>query len=45
MGLETNEELCQVFWGIIITNFMHKINVCVCVCVCVWLRERVRVCE
>ena len=24
MGLVTNEELCQVVWGIIIKNFMHK---------------------
>ena len=24
MGLVTNKELCQVIWGIIIKNFMHK---------------------
>ena len=24
MGLVINEELCQVVWGIIIKNFMHK---------------------
>ena len=24
MGLVTNKELCQVIWGIIIKNFLHK---------------------
>ena len=24
VGLVTNKELCQVVWGIIIKNFMHK---------------------
>ena len=24
VGLVTNEELCQVIWGIFIKNFMHK---------------------
>ena len=24
VGLVTNKELCQVLWGIIIKNFMHK---------------------
>ena len=24
MGLVANEELCQVVWGIIIKNLMHK---------------------
>ena len=24
VGLVTNEELCQVVWGIIIRNFIHK---------------------
>ena len=24
MGLVTNKELCQVIWGFIIKNFMHK---------------------
>ena len=24
VGLVTNKELCQVIWGIIIKNFMHK---------------------
>ena len=24
VGLVTNKELCQIIWGIIIKNFMHK---------------------
>ena len=24
VGLVTNKELCQVVWGIVIKNFMHK---------------------
>ena len=32
MGLVTNKELCQVIWGIIIKNFMHKYSFIVTEC-------------